>query len=255
MKHRLLASVAACSLAGMFAANGAVILTAAGYTQDFDTLASTPDGGSYNKTTGSNPLPNGWDFLGDNNYTVDDGDRTNTNYYSYGNPGSPDRALGERGQGGRTAGVEFENQTGAAITELYVVYWGEQWQRSVGAPADQWFFQYSTTAGALNAAAGNWTTHSPLTLSSPNLSVVAGNVAVDGNAAGNRTLLSDKITGLNIPVGATFWIRWDGYSKPSGQQDALAIDDLYVGIKPIPEPGTITGLGVIALLSCLRRRR
>jgi hypothetical protein len=47
---------------------------------------------------------------------------------------------------------------------------------------------------------------------------------LNGNAAANRTPISGTITSLNIPNGATFWIRWADLNAASFD-DGLAIDD------------------------------
>jgi hypothetical protein len=47
---------------------------------------------------------------------------------------------------------------------------------------------------------------------------------LDGNAAVNRSTLIAIVTGLIIPPGTTFGIRWADYD-PSGPDDGLAVDD------------------------------
>jgi hypothetical protein len=52
------------------------------------------------------------------------------------------------------------------------------------------------------------------------LSVQEPLVLLDGNAAANRTAISFTITGLSIPNGATFYIRWLSFDA-AGADDGL----------------------------------
>src|SRR5262249_25564176 len=55
-------------------------------------------------------------------------------------------------------------------------------------------------------------------------------------------LLNSNITGLNIPAGATFWIRWTDVDA-TGADDGLAIDDFSItanGVIPTNPSGTGT---------------
>ncbi|MBK8284497.1 MAG: hypothetical protein IPK97_06210 [Ahniella sp.] len=58
--------------------------------------------------------------------------------------------------------------------------------------------------------------------------------ARDGNAAGNRTALSNSITGQSIANGATFWVRWND-ANASGADDGLAVDDFSL----TPQAGVV----------------
>ncbi|HJW30090.1 MAG TPA: Calx-beta domain-containing protein, partial [Saprospiraceae bacterium] len=84
-------------------------------------------------------------------------------------------------------------------------------------------FQYSINATSLTT--GIWTDVNNLDFSGP---VSAGTVgALDGNAAANRTAISFTITGLSIPNGATFYIRWLSFDA-AGADDGLAVDDFSI---------------------------
>jgi predicted extracellular nuclease len=193
------------------------------YTQDFNSLANT---GTTNTT-----LPNGWTFSEtgtglNTTYAADTGSTNSGNTYSYGSASSTDRAFGTLLSGSLTStiGAQFTNDTGSAITGLTISYTGEQWRLGqsarTGGAVDRLDFQYSTTATALNT--GTWTDADALDFTSP---IGVGTLgALDGNAAANRTAISQQITGLSIPAGATFWIRWTDFNV-TGSDDGDAVDD------------------------------
>ena len=189
------------------------------YTQNFDTLASAG---------ASNALPTGWalDESGtstrnDGNYTAGTGSDNAGDVYAFGSVGSTDRAFGTLLSGTLTpiVGASFTNNTGATITSVDISYTGEQWRFGAVGRADELDFQYSTTATGLNV--GTFTSVSALNFVSP---VQAAVGARDGNAVGNRAAVSGTISGLSVPPGATFWIRWTDFNA-AGADDGLAIDD------------------------------
>lgn len=59
--------------------------------------------------------------------------------------------------------------------------------------------------------------------------------ALDGNAPANRVAINGTINGLNIPNGATFFIRWVDVEVP-GADDGLAIDDFSLTATAIASP-------------------
>lgn len=204
-------------------AAGAVNLAAlnTAYAENFDTLANTGT---------SNSVPNGWDFTevgtsGSANglYTAGNGSANAGDMYSFGAAGSTDRAFGGLLSGtlNPTVGVQFLNNTGAVIEALTVAYTGEQWRLgAINRAADRLDFQYSTNATSLGT--GTWTDFDALDFNSPITTGTAG--PLDGNAAANRQALSATITGLSIPSGASFWLRWADFNVASSD-DGLAVDD------------------------------
>jgi hypothetical protein len=192
-----------------------ISLTKTTYTQDFNTLANTGATGT--------ALPEGW-VLGetlanaDTSYAVGTGSSNGGNSYSFGSAGSADRALGGLRSGSLlpAIGASFTNDTGETITALNIAYTGEQWRLGQSARgADRLDFQYS-----LNGT--TWIDANSLDFSSP---ITAGTVgALDGNAAANRALVSGTVGGLNIPNGATFFIRFAD-ADATGADDGLAVDD------------------------------
>ncbi len=205
--------------------------TATPYTQDFGIL---PVSGT------ANALPTGWIFnetgTGANaTYAADNGSTNSGNTYNYGSTGSTERSLGGLQSGNviPTIGVAFLNNTGAPLTTLTISYTGEQWRAGVASrtTADTLNFQYSLDATSLTT--GTWTDENALDFASPTLNVPAS--ALDGNAAANRTNKNFSITGLNIPNGAVFYIRWTDFNI-TGSDDGLSIDDLTIGFNGVVVP-------------------
>lgn len=203
--------------------SGTISLTASNtaYPQDFDALAIT---GTTNDLTIT-----GW-FLDEggtstrNNgqYTADTGSSITGDTYSFGASAVTERAFGGLQSSSLvpTVGAQFANNTGAVIIELTISYTGEQWRLGAIGRTDRIDFQYSTDASSLTT--GTWTDVNELDFTAP---VTAGTVGpLDGNAAANRTAISFTIIDLDIPDGATFWIRWADFNATSSD-DGLAIDD------------------------------
>jgi len=208
--------------------SGSISLTTLGtaYTQNFNTLANTG-------TTNSITVINGW-FLEEGNvtatannglYAAGTGSGNGGDTYSFGAAASNERAFGGLLSGSvtPTIGAQFTNNTGFTVTALDVSYVGEMWrlgQNPAGRAADRLDFQLSTNATSL--LTGTWTDYNNLDFSSP---VVAGTVgALNGNSLLNQTSLSFSITGLSIPNGTSFWIRWRDFDLAPGADDGLAVD-------------------------------
>ncbi len=187
-------------------------------TQNFDTLS----------TGTSATLPAGWALSesgggANTTYTGNNGGSATGNTYSYGTNGSSERALGTlRGTGSvvSTIGAQFTNNTGAAITSLTIGYTGELWRYGAGSGVpDRLDFQYSTNATSLTN--GTWTDVNGLDFNSPGTGAAGSR---NGNLSANRAAVSGAITGLNIPAGATYRVRWTDFDR-TGNDDGLAVDD------------------------------
>ena len=201
-------------------AAGSISLTTLGspYTQDFDSLANSGT---------SSAVPTGWEFAesgtnANTTYTAGTGSSNTGDTYSFGPGGSSERAFGGLLSGSlvSTIGAQFTNDTGTDITALSISYIGEQWRLGATGRTDRLDFQYSIDASSLTN--GTWIDIDELDFNGPISTGTVG--ALDGNAAANRANLNHTITGLNIPEGATFWIRWLDFNA-SGADDGLAIDD------------------------------
>ena len=194
------------------------------YTQNFDGLAN-----SGTSSTTLNGTLAGWYILetGSNSnttYTAGTGSDTAGDTYSYGASASTERALGSIASSKLETkfGAQFTNNTGNTIDQLVISYTGEQWRLGDVARAtkDQIVFEYSTNATSLTT--GTWTAVTALLYETTNLTGTVG--TRNGNDAAYRTSLSNTITGLNIPVGQIFWIRFVDINV-SGTDDGLAVDD------------------------------
>ena len=211
-----------------------VSLTGGTYSQNFDTLSNTAG------STTNTALPTGWQLTesgggarDNEQYAVDTGGSNTGDTYSYGSAGSTERAFGSLRSGTLISifGACFTNNTGGTISSLAIGYTGEEWRLGTAARADGLGFEYSLNATSLTT--GAWTSVATLNFSTPNTATTG---AKDGNAAANRTALSDTIGSLSIANGASFCIRWlDG--DASGADDGLAVDDF--SITPNGGPGQV----------------
>lgn len=205
---------------------GTIVLsaTATAYSQDFNTLASSG--------TSNNATPAGWGFnetgTGANaTYAANTGTSSTGNTYSYGSAGSTDRAFGSLQTSSvvPTIGAAFMNVCGGAITSLSISYTGEMWRLGASPRTipDSLVFQLSMDATDLST--GAWTEYPSLSFASPILSGSVG--ALNGNSSANRTAITGTISGLSIPNGSTFVIRWVDVDA-SGNDDGLAVDDFSI---------------------------
>ena len=188
------------------------------YAQDFDTLALAGT---------SSVVPTGWLFSesGTNanaTYTAGTGSGNAGDTYSFGAAGSPERAFGGLQSGSLvpTVGALFTNNTGETITSLEIAYTGEHWRLGTADRVDQINFEYSLDATSLTT--GVWSAAPALAFLSPTTAGPAG--ARDGNLPGNQAPVAAAITGLAIPPGNTFAIRWID-ANATGADDGLAVDD------------------------------
>lgn len=227
------------------------VTTGAAYTQNFDTLIN-----SGTATTNTLPPPAGFAIaetvpsgqtstVANGDYRVGTGSSATGDTYSFGAAaGNIERALGSLTAGTVTPvryGARFQNDTGITITALTVQYTGEQW-RGGTATADRLDFAYSVDAISLST--GTWIDVDALDFPTPN-TVTDG--TLDGNAVGNRTTLTFTITGLSIPNGSTFWIRWTD-TDVTGTDDGLSVDDFSLQV------AATTAVQVSSFTASLRTR-
>ena len=142
-----------------------------------------------------------------------------------------------------TVGALFTNNTGETITSLEIAYTGEHWRARHRRP------------GRSNRLRIQPRRHQPddrrLECGSSARLLVADDAgpagARDGNLPGNQAPVAAAITGLAIPPGNTFAIRWTDVNA-TGADDGLAMDDFTL----IPHGG---GAATMSISRCFRHRR
>lgn len=266
---RFLGGVAAAFGLMVCTAPAAVILTTTSYSENFDTtLSAASVTGAFSATIGVQAAvppggtSSGWDgakIAGTGtaamNFTVDNGGLNSGAIYSYGSTGSGERALGALASGSNSAavGVELVNNTGKLITEVSISYLGEFWRSSTTTQNVMTFgylvgpstsATYLTDVAALPFASLNLTGPAP----------VAANGALDGNLAINQATFLGTIP-VAVPKGQSLYLRWSDFND-IGNDAGLAIDNFSLTAKQIPEPATLTLLGLVGLAVAggLRRR-
>jgi Big-like domain-containing protein/type IX secretion system substrate protein/endonuclease/exonuclease/phosphatase family protein len=213
-----------------------IYLSAGIYSQDFDSLANS---GS------STILPKGWIFSesgasANTSYSAGNGTSNTGDTYSFGAISATDRAFGGLQSGNLipTIGAYILNNTGNAINSLNITFTGEQWRLGATGRNDIMDFQYSLNATSLTS--GSWIDVDQLDFTAPNSTGTVG--ALDGNLPANKILITYTITGLSIPNGAIFFIRWNDFNATSSD-DGLGIDDFTMEANPVDlTPPTISSL-------------
>jgi hypothetical protein len=258
-----------CAISPSFAA---LSLTSLSHSENFDFLASTGTGNSWNNDQSpenANQSP-GWWWFGDNltGYDASDGSSSAPDLTSFGD--DADRALGSLSGSANDYTVwslVIENNLAAPITALTITFTGEQW-RDGDATSDPITFSYKTSSLDSDFDArsdfgddfgeqipdATWTANPDLNFSGTD--DLAGDVAIDGNNPTNQSARSDTFS-VSIPVGDLIALRW--YDENATLSDhGLAIDNLTItAITAIPEPSALLFGGLICAvvgLECVRRR-
>lgn len=209
------------------------ITTGVGNTgQNFDTLAISGTTNAWtNDTTltGADSTLDGWSLFNNllvpiSNYRANAGETNNGSFYSFGEAGSTDRALGGVGSGSVSGYITFAatNTSAATLTSFTLGFDGEQWRDGGNASLAQqtMVLEYgfgSTFDSVTWIAPGgnfNWTSTVATT--------TAGSVI--GNTAGLVAGRGDTVGGLNWTTGQTLWIRWIELND-TGNDHGLAIDN------------------------------
>lgn len=151
-------------------------------TENFDALNGTDD--PLNWT--SDPA-GGW--LG-----TDDGSSTTTGKYAY---GTTEFALGSLAGTPTTFTAAFRNDSGGPVTALQIAYDAEQWGSIAGGSADAWSVELIVD--------GIPTSLGPLAFTAD---------TGGGVTAGTATPLGAVVTGLSIPDGAPFQLRFTATPGP-----------------------------------------
>lgn len=201
---------------------GQVSLTAIGtaYTENFDGMGTTttlPANWSAVRAAGTGTVGQALTLI------VSNGSSNTGGAHNIGASAS-DRSLGMLASNATVpaVGVSFVNNTGSSITQLNVSYLGRQWRTSDNSNVNEVVsFAYSMDATSLTT--GSW---SPVTALDFNEILTSSTTAgqVDGTLPANTVTKSAVITGLSIPNGATFWIRFAD-DNLTGTDGLYAIDN------------------------------
>jgi hypothetical protein len=266
---RLLGGAAAAFGLMVCTAPAAVILSTTSYSENFDTtLSATSVAGAFSSTIGVQAAvppggsSSGWDgakIAGTGatnmNFTVDTGAANSGAIYSYGSAGSGERALGTVASGSNTAavGVELVNNIGQAITSVSIGYLGEFWRSSTTSQNLLTFAYAVGPSGSATYLTDLAALPFPLlTLVGP--LPVTTNGALDGNLPANQAAFSGTIP-VVVPQGQSLYLRWQDFND-IGNDAGLAIDNFELTATVVPEPATLTLLGLVGLAVAggLRRR-
>lgn len=234
------------------------------YTQSFDSLSTS---------TVATPWANNGTLAGWYLYTSTLADAATIlagtgggnagSFYSFGESGGTDRALGGVASGGAYFGspasgavagyiaVAFTNNSGSALEGFAIGFDGEQWRNGGNTNAQPMVMEFGV--GATFGTVSGWTAPASLTWASPVIGASAA--AVDGNGAGLVAGLSSSITGLAWAPGDTLWVRWTERND-IGNDHGLAIDNLTLTVTAVPEPGKLAlMLAGLAAVGFVARRR
>lgn len=194
--------------------SGAISLATIGsaYNQDFNSLDTVP---------AVDVLPQGWNYREEGSaanysYAENNGALNTGNIYSYGLSDSADRAFGglQTSSLVPTISAVFTNNTGSTLTAVDIGYRGELWRLGLQ--------RYDTLKFELSTAPGVWSAYPQLNFVTPETTGAFG--TRDGNNWLYRRYPWASISGLSIPNGADFRVRWLDANAVS-YDDGLAVDD------------------------------
>jgi PEP-CTERM motif len=253
-------------LAAAANAQAAISVDSVGFTynQDFDSLTTSTTASPW---ANDSTLP-GWSLfiatLADAPTILGGSGSVNTgSFYSFGDAGSSERALGGTASGGTYFGspatntvagyiaVAFTNNSGSVLDGFTLGFNGEQWRNGGNTSAQTMVLEVGVGASFGTVAA--WTAAPSLSWASPVVGATAA--AVDGNAAGRVGGLSASFTQLAWAPGDTLWVRWTERND-AGNDHGLGIDDLSFSVTAVPEPGALAMmLAGLAAVGFIARRR
>ncbi len=228
----LVAALSVFAAARLLTADAAAQISLVGitYNQNFDGMTAN--------IPGSSTTPTGWfvgavgtgtnGAVGATSVTNSTGTVSTGTNYNFGVAGvnpDTDRALGSiaSGTGNRVTEVRLANNTGLTITNLNVIYDGEQWRDGGAGPGTN-----NTLTMFFSTDGTNFTAMGPsFTLASPQDGSTAA--VLDGNAAANRVAGIGGNFATNVADGVTFYLRWLDLNSP-GADDGLAVDNFALTV-------------------------
>jgi len=223
------------------------------YQQNFDVLGADTswlDGWSGVNTavSPSTPLTLG----------ITTGTTTSGGIYNVGSAGSTDRALGSLAGGTVIPrfGVQFQNTSGAAFTDIQMSGVMEQWRSGSSATVNEALtFEYSFDAQDIDDSTATWHSLAGLDLWERLTDSTSGG-AVDGNLLENQNLVSGTISDAMWLDQGLLTMRWTDFND-TGSDGLYALDNFSMtGISSVPEPSVwaLVGIGLLALLTRPLRR-
>ncbi|MCX6880093.1 MAG: Ig-like domain-containing protein [Verrucomicrobia bacterium] len=146
-----------------------------------------------------------------------------------GTTGSSDRALGNyprtNPSGDQIMQVAIVNTTGGPLTSINVSYTGEQWRQSQGTSSSG--LEMLRVLASTTSSTTGFTYYPSLDFTAPKQG--AANIALDGNLAANRAVITATITLPSaVPNGGTFYLRWHDWNDNSTTDHFLGIDDVVI---------------------------
>jgi hypothetical protein len=238
------------------------------YTNTFNSLASsgTPTWTDNSTMAGWYAARvNGTTNLAFSNYSTGTGSSATSALYSFGSSGNSDRALGsvnDFSTNSTTAyGVRLRNTSGATLTRLSIGFTGEQWRRAGGGSTNMnqtLTVSYRISASNITspdpANTASWTSLTNLTFNTLNDARSGSGGTLNGNNAGNRTVLFLANISISLPNNSEIFIRW--VDTADAQNDhGVAIDDVRIYVPEAGVVGTLTLVAFAAGHTWLKRRR
>lgn len=172
-------------------------------------------------------------------FLPDDGTDGLSSFYSAGQIGSEDRALGHlsaSSRGGRFVWI-LRNDTGSELTSFSLSFTGEQWRNGGSSIPNSVKFYHQTSNSLPDPSTGaGWTEESTLIHLSPTRGPGGG--ALDGNAPANRVELFGMVSGISWQAGEFLMLRWQDFDE-SGSDDLMAIDNVLFHSLPTGNPPSL----------------
>lgn len=218
------------------------------YTQDFNSLTAGADAATY-PSWANNTTLTGW-YIDEAAGAADDLPVIEASYTTMNNGGSAyiyrsggDCSLGSRAAGSTNTcyyGIRLVNNTGAAISSIYVTYAGEQWTIAENnSNINTITVDYQVGASITSLTAGTWTNVPGLSFTQIyNNTQSAGMggsacggssnqcLALNGNTSSNRTAIAACIS-VSIPAGNEIMLRWVDIDNAANDHH-MQIDDLSI---------------------------
>lgn len=267
----MLACCVAILWAGASSASVSYTTVGSNYTQDFNSLPTTPTNANIQTATGG--YTSGWKdddvtiagtqisipgwYLyhaasqseggtnGHQRMRIGTGSSNTGAFWDFGVAGT--NAVTDRALGNITSntidtsyyGVRLTNNTGVTLDQFTLGYTGEQWRdggstTATPSVAQSVTFGYGVTSTApANLGALAATSVGSLGFTGPQFGRVTA-TALDGNAAANRVVISPiTVLGINWAPGQDLWLRWTDIDHANNDH-GLAIDDLTFSASTLP---------------------